>query len=360
MSLTVRIRKKLSHFTLTADFSAADHFTCLLGASGSGKSMLLKCIAGLETPDEGYIELNGRVLYDSEKKIDIRPQNRSVGYLFQNYALFPHMTVRKNIAAAAKDPAEVDFFLERFCIQDVADQYPAELSGGQSQRTALARMLVTKPEVLLLDEPFSALDNYMRTRMEHEILDILEEFRGPSVLVTHDRNEAYRLADRIGVMEAGNIVETQDRRAFFDHPMTVAAARLTGCKNISALKKDADGAWLAEDWGIRLKPVEGQDFATADHVGYRAHFFKEISKEQLQDTNCFRCRLERIVEDTFSVVICFTEENGTGETADALLTWIVDKTKWEEMKDRVLSGSFYLTLDPERLMLLKSNTPTQA
>ena len=360
MKLSVDIEQKLGHFRLQSCFTADAERFALLGASGCGKTMTLKCIAGIEKPDRGRITLGDRVLFDSEKRISLPARERRVGYLFQNYALFPHMTVRKNIAAAAKDPAEVDFFLERFCIQDVADQYPVELSGGQSQRTALARMLVTKPEVLLLDEPFSALDNYMRTRMEHEILDILEEFRGPSVLVTHDRNEAYRLADRIGVMEAGNIVETQDRREFFDHPMTVAAARLTGCKNISALKKDADGAWLAEDWGIRLKPVEGQDFTTADHVGYRAHFFKEISKEQLQDTNCFCCRLERIVEDTFSVVICFTEENGTGETADALLTWIVDKTKWEEMKDRVLSGSFYLTLDPERLMLLKSNTPTQA
>ncbi len=365
MKLSVDIEKKVGHFRLRSRFEADAERFALLGASGCGKTMTLKCIAGIEKPDRGRITLGDRVLFDSDKKICLPARERRVGYLFKNYALFPHMTVRQNIASAAKETAETEEFLDRFCIRDVAEQYPAELSGGQSQRTALARMLVTHPEVLLLDEPFSALDNYMKTRMEHEILDILEGFDGPSVLVTHDRNEAYRLADRIGVMEAGDIVEIREKQDFFDHPATVAAARLTGCKNISGLVRTGEGGWLAEDWGVRLVPAEGQDFSGAEYVGYRAHYFIYAEEEQQGETrlsegqeaecgeNRIDCRLERIVEDTFSMVICFYQERADAGSPDALLTWIIDKTKWEKVREQVLTGHFRLRLDPGRLMLLR-------
>ena len=381
MKLTVDIEKKIGNFHLRSSFTVDGERFALLGASGCGKTMTLKCIAGIEKPDRGRIVLGDRVLFDSEKRINLPARERKVGYLFQNYALFPNMTVRRNITCTAKDKAYAESLIDRFCLTEVAEQYPAELSGGQSQRTALARMLSIRPEVILLDEPFSALDNYMRTRMEHEILDILEEFDGPSILVTHDRNEAYRLADRIGVMEAGAIAEIQSRQAFFDRPETVAAARLTGCKNISRLEKWADGTFYAVDWGIPIQPAEGQTLEGVPYLGFRAHYFSflssksgaseiksskmEISKatpletepaetkpQGTESVNEFCCVLQRVIEDTFSVVVCFRQEGQTLEEPDTLLTWIVGKESWDSVKEEVLSGRFHLYLDPARLMLL--------
>ena len=371
MKLEVDIEKKVGQFHLRSSFSVEGGRFALLGASGCGKTMTLKCIAGIEKPDRGRIVLGDKVLFDSERKICLPARERRVGYLFQDYALFPNMTVRKNITCAAKDTAFAEQLMERFCLTEVADQYPAELSGGQSQRTALARMLSIRPEVLLLDEPFSALDNYMRTRMEHEILDILEEFSGPSVLVTHDRNEAYRLADRIGVMENGSVVEVQERQAFFDRPETVAAARLTGCKNISRLENIEDGGFFATDWGIPIEPAEGQDLSAAAYVGYRAHYFEFLSGEAKGNTggvgtesrdraNVFQCELSRVIEDTFSVVVCFRQEGQTLEEPDTLLTWIVGKSEWEGVKKEVLSGHFRLRLSPGRLMLLSQGSSENA
>ena len=361
MKLTVDIEKKLGTFTLRSCFTTDTKRFALLGASGCGKTMTLKCIAGIEKPDRGRIVLGDKVLYDSEKKIHVPARDRRVGYLFQDYALFPHMTVRGNILAATKDKAYAEELMERFCIADVAGQYPEQLSGGQKQRTALARMLSAKPELLLLDEPFSALDNYMRTRMEHEILDILEEFSGPSVLVTHDRNEAYRLAEQIGVMDRGAVVEVQDRQGFFAHPVTVAAARLTGCKNISRIRQSGDGRVLAEDWGIPLR-LNGVT-TEITHAGFRAHYFRYVSTDaenslsqeiSTAEENIFNCLLQRVIEDTFSVVICFRQEGNPSEEADSLLTWVVNNEEWERVKEQVQTGHFRLRLDPEKVMLLRN------
>ncbi len=349
MRLEVDIGKQLGNFPLKSRFTADQETFALLGASGCGKTMTLKCIAGIEKPDRGRIVLGDRVLFDSEKKINLPARERRVGYLFQNYALFPNMTVRKNVYSATKDRDYADELIRKFCIDDVADQYPSQLSGGQSQRTALARMLVTRPEVLLLDEPFSALDNYMRTRMEHVILDLLEEYKGPSVLVTHDRNEAYRMAEKIGVMEAGTIVEQKEKRDFFDHPQTVAAARLTGCKNISRVRPGDNGTWFAVDWGLRLRLPEEKMRDEITYLGFRAHYFRYAGEAE-EDSFC--CRLQRVIEDTFSTVICFTVEGNASESPDALLTWIVNTDLWNEVKGQVLSGSFRLKPDMDKMLYL--------
>ncbi len=347
MRLEVDIEKKLGRFHLRSSFTVEGGTFALLGASGCGKTMTLKCIAGIERPDRGRIVLGDRVVFDSEKKLCLPARERRVGYLFQNYALFPNMTVRQNIYCAANDRKYADELIKRFCIEDVSEQYPSELSGGQSQRTALARMLVTQPQVLLLDEPFSALDNHMRTRMEHVILDILDEYKGPSVLVTHDRNEAYRMAERIGVMEAGAIVEQKPKREFFDSPGSVAAARLTGCKNISRVSRVDDDTVYAQDWGICINGIKMTEGMT--HVGFRAHYFKYVTGEC---KDAISCRLQRVIEDTFSVVICFTVEGNASESADALLTWVTDMAEWNEIKEQVMSGSFKLKIDQGRLLCL--------
>ena len=198
MRLSVDIHKDFGPFRLDAAFETdSGAVTGLLGASGCGKSVTLRCIAGIETPDEGHIELDGEVLFDSAARINLSPQKRRVGYLFQNYALFPNMTVEQNIAAGVRDRAgrkeTAARLMRAFYLEGHEHKYPRQLSGGQQQRVALARILANKPRALLLDEPFSALDSYLKWQVELELLDLLGRFEGPVLFVTHSRDEVRRL-----------------------------------------------------------------------------------------------------------------------------------------------------------------------
>ena len=202
MSLFVDIRKKLGDFSLDVSFESDSGTLGILGESGCGKSMTLKCIAGIETPDSGKIILNGLTLFDSEKRINLPPQKRRVGYLFQNYALFPNMTVRQNILCGLhfeKDKSirdvEVERILDLVQLRGLENHKPHQLSGGQQQRTALARILVNKPNLLMLDEPFSALDSHLRDALQLEMLELLKDFDKDVLLVTHNRDEAYHTAN---------------------------------------------------------------------------------------------------------------------------------------------------------------------
>ena len=210
MALSVDIRKALGNFHLAVQFDAGDETLALLGASGCGKSVTLKCIAGILTPDEGHIELDGVTLYDSASRINLPPQRRQVGYLFQQYALFPNMTVRQNIAAAVRDKArrqtEVAEKLRQFRLEAVADQKPGQLSGGQQQRVAIARALAGNPSVILADEPTGALDS----RTGREVLTMLQQLHAAGntvVLITHDNSIA---------VKAKRIVRLQDGRIIYD------------------------------------------------------------------------------------------------------------------------------------------------
>ena len=207
LQLGVEIKKKLKEFDLDISFSAGKGCLGILGPSGCGKSMTLKSIAGIVTPDSGRIALQydekgkaagGRVLYDSALKINEKPQMRRVGYLFQNYALFPNMSVEENIAAGLKGmekkKAKVGEMIERFRLTGLEKRYPGQLSGGQQQRVALARILAYEPEALLLDEPFSAMDTYLREGLRLELSKVLADYDGVSVMVTHDRDEASSFA----------------------------------------------------------------------------------------------------------------------------------------------------------------------
>lgn len=211
MSLYVDIEKKCGDFELKVKFETADEVFSILGASGCGKSLTLKCIAGIEKPDRGIIKLDDKVLFDSEKRINLPARERKVGYLFQDYALFPNMTVLQNIACGAGNKKIAAEFAEKFYLKGKEHLYPSQLSGGQKQRVAIARMLAAKPDVIMLDEPFSALDNYLKTQMEREIMDVLDSYEGPVLFVSHDRNEVYRLTDRMAVMEDGRIVDVQSK-----------------------------------------------------------------------------------------------------------------------------------------------------
>ncbi len=231
MGLSVHIRKKLRGFCLQADFEAEDEILALLGPSGCGKTMTLKCIAGIEQPDEGIISLSGKVLFDSEKKVNLPPQKRRVGYMFQNYALFPNMTVRKNVLAGMgkhQDPSLADPFLERFQIADLADSFPHELSEGQKQRTAMARIAAQCPDVILLDEPFSALDTVLKWQLEKEMLLVLKEEKKPTVFVSHNVDEVYQMGREVCPMKDGKTLGKISAREFFDQLKDGTAGLMPG------------------------------------------------------------------------------------------------------------------------------------
>ena len=272
MILEVVIRKKLGDFNLNIAFKMENEIFALLGASGCGKSLTLKCIAGIETPDEGRIVLDGKVLCDSEKKIDLPPQKRHVGYMFQDYALFPNMTVEKNIMAGMgkdKDRSKVKEYLRIFQLEGLEKHYPGELSGGQRQRVAMARMLAARPVILLMDEPFSALDSYMKWELEQEMMSMLKRIKKPVLYVSHDMDEVYRICDRAGVIEKGEIVETGTKENLFEKPKIVAAARLSGCRNISRIQRMSSHVFRHEDLGMNIET--GQDIPEdAGYVGIRA------------------------------------------------------------------------------------------
>ena len=209
--LEVQIYKKLAEFDLDVSFQVDDNILGFMGASGSGKSMTLKCIAGIETPDQGRIVLNGRVLFDSEKKINVPIQKRNVGYMFQSYALFPNMNVYENISVGlrARKVKDVDIVVQKvmqqFRIFELASRYPKQLSGGQRQRVALARLMAYEPDVLLLDEPFSALDEDLKEGLLKELKSELQISK-PVIFVSHSKEEVNYLCDLKYKIKQGEII----------------------------------------------------------------------------------------------------------------------------------------------------------
>ena len=324
MSLEVNITKKLDGFTLHANFAARSTATAILGASGCGKSMTLRCIAGIVKPDAGRIVLDGRVLFDSAQHIDLPPQQRGVGLLFQNYALFPNMTVEQNVLCglkAEKDKAarkaRCAEMLQAMRLESLAKRYPAQLSGGQQQRTALARILVGRPKILMLDEPFSALDSYLREEVEGEVGSLLAGFDGTTLLVTHNRDEAYRLCREMIVMDGGEVLRAGTTREVFADPRRLTAARLTGCKNIlPCVRVDAHRVHLTgweQELAVAL-PVP--DNCTA--VGIRAH---DLVPAAADSDNRLPVRVGASSENPFDWNVICTSVDGS-----AKLWWKVSKT----------------------------------
>lgn len=207
MGISIDIRHKAGSFCLETRWELEENRIGLFGPSGCGKSMTLKSIAGIVTPLEGKIQVNGQVLFDSRKKINRKPQERRVGYLFQNYALFPNMTVRKNVEMGLCGRREqlsrreiheaADQLLERFQIKDLEKKFPGTLSGGEKQRTALARIMAYEPQTILLDEPFSAMDRKLKEQLYEEMDEFLKEYKGTTVLVSHDYEEICHFCRKI-------------------------------------------------------------------------------------------------------------------------------------------------------------------
>ena len=280
MAVYIDIHKKQGDFSLNISFSSLSKRIGILGASGCGKSMTLKCIAGIETPDRGVIRLDDRTLFDSDRRINPKPQKRKVGSLFQNYALFPTMSVRDNIGAGIRLGKEeknriIDQMLEKFQLQGLDERLPMELSGGQQQRVALARIMAYEPDVILLDEPFSALDVHLKDRLAHELSEMLEEYRGTVIMVSHSRDEIYRFSEELLVIDQGQSVCFGKTRDVFEKPVRKEAAIITGCKNVvAAIRKDEHSLYIP-DWDITIFP-KGEPGQETGWVGIRAHDFIPI------------------------------------------------------------------------------------
>ena len=350
MSLHVDIEKTFPDFKLSVQLEGENEIVALLGSSGCGKSLTLKCIAGIEKPDRGRIVIDGEVVFDSEKRIHIPPQARRVGYLFQNYALFPTMTVWNNIARSIKAPKQerariTDAIIKQFRLEGVKQLYPRQISGGQQQRAALARILVSEPRILMLDEPFSALDTHLKWHMEQEICAILAEFEGTTVFVSHNRDEVYRISDKIAIMHDGKVVSKGTKEDIFDAPKTLEAALMTGCKNISKAEKVDDFRVKALDWGVILQSARKVP-DHVKHVSVRAHHFKRVSPMSAEG-NLFPCRIHRIIEEPFERVFIFSFHGDARNTAN--LQFELSKelcADWD-------AGDVFLSVPPDRVMCLE-------
>ncbi len=343
MALFVDIEKRLGNFHLNVKFEAGNEVLALLGASGCGKSMTLKCIAGIETPDRGKIILDGVALFDSEKKINLPPQKRRVGYLFQQYALFPHMAVEQNIACGVKEKEKktetTAKMIEMMGLSGLEKKRPYQLSGGQQQRAALARILVNAPEVLLLDEPFSALDTHLRFHLERQVQKIMNDFGKTVILISHDREEAFRLSEKIAIMGNGTVETVGEKTEVFCDPKTKNGALLTGCKNISKVRKLDDTHVFAEDWGMELAVPFAEN---VKYIGMRMHDILIHDKIKKYDENIVICPVVGETEEPFSYTIWLAGEKEP-------LGVSVEKALWENMRAEELT----VCLPKEKLLLLR-------
>jgi molybdate transport system ATP-binding protein len=260
--------------TIAADLAhPADGFSVLVlfGPSGSGKTTILRALAGLEKPETGSIRFGHETWFDAAKRVHLPPQRRGIGYLFQQYALFPHLTVAQNVAYGIRlpkgvrtrvDPTWVSKLLERFDLGGLEDRFPSQLSGGQQQRVALARTLACEPRLLLLDEPLSSLDQTLREQVRGELRGWLAEFALPAILVTHDRIDAMALGDHVAILSEGRVVQHGPLQQVFSNPLNENVARIVGVETIvegQVVERDGELVCLqvegARIWGLATSPV---------------------------------------------------------------------------------------------------------
>jgi len=357
VTLEVQIEKKLADFTLDVSFHATESPLSILGASGAGKSMLLRCIAGLEKPSRGRIALNDRILFDSAQRVAIPARERRIGMLFQHYALFPHRTVAQNIAFGLHDlpheeqSARTASLVARTHLAGLEQRYPRELSGGEQQRAALARALAIQPEALLLDEPLSALDTHLRGQVEAQLQETFATYRRPALLVTHNMEEAYRLGEQLLVLARGRVAAFGAKQAIFRRPPSSEVARLTGCKNISRARSNPDGTVEALDWACRLRLADRPTQAPM-YLGIRAHHldFPETPQAAAAEPNVLPCWIARTSETPFRITLFLSFDPAQAEKGEAHLQAEVFKEKWERFRDR--PQPWRVRLAPESLFAM--------
>lgn len=369
MSLFVDIKKRFENFTLDVQLEAGAETIGLLGASGCGKTLTMRCVAGIETPDEGRIVVNDTVFFDSEQNINLSPQRRKTALLFQNYMLFPNLTVEENVGAGIPQSVSskerqciIEDELRRFSLRGFNTRYPAQLSGGQQQRVALARMLAARPGILMLDEPFSALDAHLKGVLEQNLVSLFDAFEGSILYVSHDIDEALRFCDRIAVMEAGRVMELASGDDLVSHPQSSAGIKLSGCKNATeAQYVDEHHVWLPR-WGITVttEQVVPKEVTT---FGVRAFFLEFTDQPGL---NAFRVRVDRVSDSRFerTALVSFLErEDGLDIQEDPTIDemhylhqrmfWRIDKlsTPTERLFQR--GQELWVRIPPDKVYLVE-------
>jgi molybdate transport system permease protein len=353
--LSLNIFKPLSGFALDVGFDISPEVLGILGASGSGKSMTLRCIAGLETPSSGKIVVNGKVLFDSAQGINVPSKDRRIGFLFQNYALFPHLSVAQNVAFGLQHLSESEQELrvkeQLISVQmsGLENRYPHELSGGQQQRVALARAIAPSPDLLLLDEPFSALDTHLRSQLERELMQTLANYRGITLFVSHNLEEVYRVCKNLLVLAEGRPIAFDTKENIFDRPGNFTVALLTGCKNFSAAKPISVTVVEAIDWGCTLTVVEPIPKSLVS-VGIRAHQLSFVSGCDRENT--FACWIASTVETPHRVTLYLKLHSPPNHSQDYHLQAEVFKEKWRAMKDNPFP--WYVQIEPIRLILMEA------
>lgn len=352
MGITVQIKKRLGDFKLDIQFHGQSNRIGILGASGCGKSMTLKSIAGIEKPEEGKIAVGEKVFFDSYGSVNVKPQKRNIGYLFQNYALFPTMTVCENIKAGLHGTKEEkrkrsQEMMEKFQIAPLADRLPGDLSGGQQQRVALARILAYEPDVILLDEPFSALDMFLKDRLQKELAKMLKDYQGTVIMVSHSRDEIYRFSKELLVMENGHSVIYGGTKEIFENPVYREAAKLTGCKNIARIRRTDSHTMEISDWGISFH-TENKVPEDAEYIGYRAHDFFPVWGGRKE--NSLKVDIDTMAEFPFEHNYYLFPE-GRAKENGINISWFVQREMLSVLKEKGVPD--YLEIKEDKLMFLK-------
>ena len=355
--LEVNIQKQLPEFLLDIEFSINQEQTPLgiLGASGAGKSTLLRCIAGLETPDRGIIVLNGRILFDSTQGINLKPQERAVGLLFQDYALFPHLSVAANIAfgmSAKKLPSivkqEVNQQLRQIDLPEMSNAMTPQLSGGEQQRVALARVLASYPDLTLLDEPFSALDTNLKRRLLKLLQTRINHYDGLTMYVTHDLEQAYQLCPQLLMIERGRLIAFNSREDIVHHPPNLRAAQLADYKNFSLGNKISSQTIQAQDWQCNLQC----DRLIPDQLSHIAIHAKEIVMvESNVGINVFKVWLAHHVEFPSQVILYLKLHSSAQNAEDYHLAVEVNHHQWHKLVGQTFP--WYIQLPSSKIVLLE-------
>ena len=315
----------------------------IIGPSGSGKSTLLRCMNYLEEPTEGTIVVDG-IKLDGEANIN--EVRKEVGMVFQRFNLFPHMTVLENLVLAPMKVRGIDRktaeatameLLGKVGLSDKADSYPDQLSGGQQQRVALARILASDPEVLMLDEPFSALDAFLKEKLQLELLELLSGYDKDILMVTHSRDEIYRFCEHMLIVEDGRQAGFGITKEIFKNPGTPAAAKLTGCKNIEKIERVDDHTMVLPNWNTTVC-VKGMIPENTTHIGIRAHYLR--LPENGQRENLVECQNGKILDDPFELVVVFEHD----------VWWKIPKESWQKEYQEKMPQ--YLAIPEESILYL--------
>ena len=359
--LELAIDKRLRGFRLQTQLTIGDEIAALYGPSGAGKSLTLLAIAGLIRPTAGTIRINGRIVFDSAAGIDLPPHRRRVGLVFQEYALFPHKTVSGNLsyglprgAPTHEATLRVEATLHLLRLEAFADHYPHQLSGGQRQRVALGRALIGRPEILLLDEPFSALDLAVRETLRQELLEILADYHGTILLVTHNLQEAYLMASTIAVIDGGRILQAGSREEVLHRPRTRRVAEHTAAKNIlrGVASRDASDRWDIVWRGHHLQ-VDGQAPACPGEVEFciRPEDVRLVWPEKVAErANVLRGRIVHEIERGLDYLLLVSIGEGGDRTKYNLEIQVSDHL--HDLMMLQAGKEIFLSLPPERLHLL--------